>query len=115
MGLRSWLTPMKEQSPWEVIQSSIEENPYANGIQYVFKIEHEGTPFQKGSIIVAWSGDGSSSINELQPVECSDKTWLLDNSLGEYPAIHDEPGGPGKYGTFLENEEAVLRVFDTII
>ena len=111
MGLRSWLSPMTKKEEWAVVEKSIEENPYANGIHYVLKIEKEGTPFPVGSVVVAWSADGSSSVNELRPVECQENTWLLDNVLDAFPEFHDEPGGPGKYGTFLENEEEVLKAF----
>ena len=100
MGLRSWLSPMTEKSQWPDVMSSIDENPYSNGIHYVLKIEKTGTPFPIGSVVVAWSGDGSSSLNELRPQEVQDNTWLLDNILDAYPTFHDEPGGPGKYGTF---------------
>jgi hypothetical protein len=79
------------------------------------KIETEGTPFKAGSIIVAWSGDGSSSIDEIKPTECRKNSCFLDNLFDKFPEFHDEPGGPRKYGSFLENEEEVLRVFDTII
>ena len=108
MGLRSWLSPMTNKEEWTEVQSSINENPYAYGIHYVLKIEKEGTPFPVGAVVVAWSANGSSSMKGLRPNECRKNTWLLDNLLDRYPAFHDEPGGPGKYGTFLDNEKDVL-------
>lgn len=113
MGLRSWLTPVTTKKEWDEVNKSIDENPYANGLHYVLKItDHENkTPFEEGDIIVAWSGDGSSSVDELKPVNCRNKTWLLDNLLDEYPEFHDEPGGPGKYGTFFTSEKEVEESF----
>jgi hypothetical protein len=104
MGLRSWLSPITEKSQWDEVQTSIDENPYANGIHYVLKIEKQGTPFPLGSVVVAWSGDGSSSVKELRPIECRNNTWLLDNLLDDFPEWHTEPGGPNKFGTALVND-----------
>lgn len=107
MGLRSWLTPITEIDQWTEVHASIDENPYANGIHYVIKIEKTGTPFPLGSVVIAWSGDGSSSVEKLRPLECKMNTWLLDNLLEDFPEWHTEPGGPQKFGTALTTEDEV--------
>ncbi len=113
MGLRSWLTPISDINQCNEVQTSINDNPYANGIHYVIRIENQGTPFPVGSIVVAWSGDGSSSVNELNPKECRDKTWLLDNLLDDFPEWHTEPGGPNKFGTALLSEKEVNKALNS--
>ena len=112
MGLRSWLSPITEMGQWQEVLSSIDENPFSNGIHYALKVEKEGTPFPIGTVVVAWSGDGSSSLNELRPQECQNNSWLLDNILDDFPEWHSEPGGPEKFGKMLVSEEEVEKSFE---
>ena len=114
MGLRSWLSPMTDKSQWQDILTSINENSYANGIHYVIKIEKEGSPFPIGSVVVAWSAAGTSSINELKPQEVQDNSWLLDNLLDSYPEWHTEPGGPAKYGRIFKDENEIEESFQEL-
>lgn len=112
MGLRSWLTPVRSKKEWVKVSKSIDENPYANGIHYVLKIEKEGTPFDIGDVVVAWSGDGNYSLRELKPKRLQRESYFLDSFLQELcPEYHDEPGGPGKYGTFFTSDKEVEKSF----
>lgn len=111
MGHRSWLTPIKSIDDWFIVEESIKNNPYANGIHYIIKIEREGTPFKINDVVVAWSGDGSSSLEPLRPFECRRNTFLLENFLDDYPEWHTEPGGPEKYGTYLHIQDEIMSHF----
>jgi len=107
MGLRSWLTPVNSYADFEEVAESIENNPGAYGIHYVLKLEVDNLPFAAKTVVVAWSSDSSVAIDDLHPEECRERTWLLDNWLDHFPDYHDEPGGPGKYGTILPDAKAV--------
>ena len=111
MGLRSWLTSAASWEEFEKIYTSIEENPYANGVHYILKVEKE-CPFKIGDIVIAWSGDGSSSVNLLLPENNRKHTWLLDNFTESFPEWHTEPGGPEKFGRMLINEDEVRKAFE---
>lgn len=111
MGLRSWLTPVDSYSEFETVYESILENPGANGIHYVLQLESDKVAFPPGTVIVAWSGDGSSTVEQLRPEQCLERTWLLDNWLEHFPEYHDEPGGPTKYGTMLSTLEEIYKLW----
>jgi hypothetical protein len=114
MGLRSWLTPVSNKKEWLEVKKSIEDNPAANGIHYVLRVtdKNNRTPFKEGDVVVAWSGDGNSSLNDLKPKRLQRESYFLDSFIDDIcPEFHDEPGGPGKYGTFLENDKQVEEAF----
>lgn len=107
MGLRSWLTPVRTYEEFEQVLQSIEDNPYANGVHYVVLLESDELPFEPGLVVVAWSGDGSGSLQPLQPAEAQAGSWFLDNFIEECPEWHTEPGGPAKFGSILTTPEEV--------
>jgi hypothetical protein len=101
MGLRSWLTPVNTPSELEKVSEFAAEN---YGMHYVIQINRDGTPFEKGTVLVAWSGDGSSSLEGLEPEHCCKNTWLLDNLLELCPEWHEGEDGPGKFGNIIDPE-----------
>ena len=109
--MRSWLTPASSWEEFETIYTSIEENPYANGVHYIVKIEKD-CPFNIGDIVIAWSGYDSSSVNLLLPENNRENTWLLDNFTEVFPEWHTEPGGPEKFGKMLISEDEVRKAFE---
>jgi len=36
-------------------------------------------PFDAGTVLIAWSGDGTTSLMQLKPARLIDQTWLMDN------------------------------------
>ena len=104
MGLRSWMTPVFSKDDLDKVVEYAESH---YGISYVIQITKKGTPFDPGDVWVAWSGDGSSSLEDLEPLHCREKTLLLDNLLNEFPKWHQGKKGPEKYGKLIriENEE----------
>jgi len=105
MGLRSWLSPIATKQQWLTASESIEKGTHSNGIHYVIRLEKDIPHFRAGELVVAWSGDGSSSVECLKPKAVRDRTWLLDNYLEEFPDWHSEPGGPNKFGKAMKSEQ----------
>ena len=79
MGLRSWYTPVYTYETFKKVVKSIKSNPYAYGIHFILKLNKDASPFKAKGLLVAWSGDGSSSLEHLKPLESRAETCLLDN------------------------------------
>jgi len=84
MGLRSWLTPVYSESDYQKV---IEFAEYFNyGVNYVIQITKRGNhTWELGDVLIAWSGDGYSSIHGLKPSYCRKNTILLDDFLDFFP------------------------------
>ena len=107
MGLRSWITIVSSREQLLETIDFAKNNAY--GVSYVLQITSENAPFPKGTVIVAWSGDGDGSKEDL--LAHVDIYWddiiLLDDFLDDNPSAdwHGGENGPGKYGVFLTEEQ----------
>jgi hypothetical protein len=108
MGLRSWLTPTTRENLATLIDA-INANTAAYGASYVVELTKDVRGLGKaGVIIVAWSGDGRGSLEDM-PRPLVTKTRLLDDFLSRFPAWH-RGRGPEEYGVFIDREgEPVTR------
>ena len=105
MGLRSWLSPVRTKEEWKEAYKSIIENDLSYGIYYCLKIETEGTPFEKEDVVIAWSGDCSSSLDALKPVSSKARTWLLDNIIEQDKHWSQDPTVFGTIMNYDQTEE----------
>ena len=105
MGLRSWLTPIGTKSEWEELSKAINEGEYSYGIAYVIQLNKKLLDFDKDTVVVAWSGDGSGSLDEV-PSKFAENTLYLDNVLDECPSFKKPP----KFGKMFSEPEEVLEV-----
>lgn len=101
MGLRSWFTPVRSFSDFKKAVRSIEKNPYSYGIHFVLKMDKHREPFFDRTVLIAWSGDGTSSLMKLTPKKLISETWLLDN-LDEV-FVDDPPS----LGTIFESVDEI--------
>jgi len=102
MGLRSWITIVSSRE--QLLETIDFAKNRAYSISYVLQITSENAPFPKGTVIVAWSGDGDKSREELiNVVDIWDEVILLEDFLDDNPSAdwHGGENGPGKYGVFL--------------
>jgi hypothetical protein len=105
MGRRSWLSPVYSELDYKKVIKFAET--YNDGVYYVIQITKEGKhPWKLGDVIVAWEGDGSSSIYGLKPDISYNETRLLDVLLDHYPAWHSGKKGPEKFGKFIKRGES---------
>jgi hypothetical protein len=105
MGLRSWLTPVYSEPDFKKVIKFIEK--YNDGVWYVIQITKKGKhPYKLGDVLIAWSGDGSSSKYGLKPNISYAKTYLLDSFIDYYPNWHSGKVGPQKYGKYIRKEES---------
>ncbi len=107
MGLRSWITIVSSRE--QLLETIDFAKNKAYGVSYVLQITREDAPLPKGTVIVAWSGDGDRSKEELM-VQVDifwDDVILLEDFLDNFSSIdwHGGENGPGKYGVFLTEEE----------
>jgi hypothetical protein len=107
MGLRSWITIVSSRE--QLLETIDFAKNKAYGVSYVLQITREDAPLPKGTVIVAWSGDGDRSKEELM-VQVDifwDDVILLEDFLDSFSSIdwHGGENGPGKYGVFLTEEE----------
>ena len=84
MGLRSWYTPVYTYETFKKVVKSIKKNPYAYGIHFILKLNKDASPFKAKGLLIAWSGDGSSSLEHLKPLESRAETCLLDNLSSKF-------------------------------
>ena len=84
MGLRSWYTPVYTYETFKKVVKSIKNNPYAYGIHFILKLYKDASPFKAKGLLIAWSGDGSSSLEHLKPLESRAETCLLDNLSSKF-------------------------------
>jgi hypothetical protein len=79
MGLRSWVTPAYSYTIFNQLVKNINKNPVSYGIDFIIKLKKDFEPFEKGQVLIAWSGDGNSSLDFLKPIISRNYTQLLDN------------------------------------
>lgn len=84
MGLRSWYTPVYSYETFKKVVKSIKNNPYAYGIHFILKLYKDASPFKAKGLLIAWSGDGSSSLEHIKPLEAKAETYLLDNLSSKF-------------------------------
>ena len=111
MGHRSWLTEVENLDDCKEVFNSILENEFGYGVAYALQIEKD-CMFTKGAVVIAWSADGSSSVNDLNPPKYISTTVLLDNFIEEHPEWHEEPKGPENFGRMLQIENIDLFIAD---
>lgn len=101
MGLRSWITTVSTAKEFKDLRRAIKKNDVAYGVHYVALMK-PGVPRLGGKMIVAWSGDGQYSLEQMSgPVKA--RTLLLDN-LSAKP-------GKGNIAKSFKDDVAVLRFF----
>lgn len=105
MGLRSWLTPVYSEIDLNQVKKYAESSGY--GINYIIQVSKSVYPFEKGEVIVAWSGDTNSSLDGLRPSYCKRNTILLDEFLEINPIWHQGERGPKNFGAFINEEQAM--------
>jgi hypothetical protein len=111
MGLRSWLTEVNTKQ--DLLNLIDLANNVHLGVNYVLQIEKKHPYFKLGSVIVAWSGDGNSSIEDLPSIGINlDSSCNLEYILERYPNWHSEKEGPGKFGLFLNKEDIIKFEFN---
>lgn len=101
MGLRSWYTPVYTYETFKKVVKSIKKNPYAYGIHFILKLNKDASPFKAKGLLIAWSGDGSSSLEHLKPLESRAETCLLDNLSSKFIK------NPPSLGIMFESEKDI--------
>ena len=104
MGLRSWVTPAYTYTIFNQLVKNINKNPVSYGIDFIIKLKKDFEPFEKGQVLIAWSGDGNSSLDFLKPIISRKYTQLLDNLNNKF---HKNPNILGDlfYDTELIQKE----------
>ena len=105
MGLRSWLTPVFNETDYKHVLNVANNAEFCFGVSYIIQITKTGSPFKNGSVMIAWSGDGSDTINQLKNIRLIESSINLDNLLLTFPDWHKEPDGPESYGIMFTEEE----------
>jgi hypothetical protein len=103
MGLRSWVTPAYTYTIFNQLVKNINKNPNSYGINFIIKLKKDSLPFEKGQVLIAWNGDGNSSLDYLKPVISRNYTQLLDNLNVKFQK------NPNAIGDLIFNEELILR------
>jgi hypothetical protein len=102
MGLRSWLTPIKDSGKdWDRFQELLKHNRLALDIDYVIEITAD-CPLSKG-LWVAWSGDTNASLDAMGSYRR--RTRFLDDFLDEFPGFREPPN----FGVMLTAETMAQR------
>jgi hypothetical protein len=104
MGHRAWLTPVNNEKDFKHVIDTAENADFCYGVSYVVQITKTGAPFKTGTIVIAWSGDSSNTVNALKSKQLILSTYLLDGFLFDFPDWHMGKG-PEAYGNFLESGE----------
>jgi hypothetical protein len=103
MGLRSWVTPAYTYTIFNQLLKNINKNPNSYGINFIIKLTKDSLPFEKGQVLIAWNGDGNSSLEYLKPVISRNYTQLLDNLNVKFQK------NPNALGDLIFNEELIQK------
>jgi hypothetical protein len=103
MGLRSWVTPAFTYTIFNQLIKNIKKNPNSYGINFIIKLKKDSLPFEKGQVLIAWSGDGNSSLDFLKPIISRNYTQLLDNLNSKFHK------NPNTLGDLFYNEELIQK------
>ena len=103
MGLRSWVTPAYSYTIFNQLVKNINKNPISYGINFIIKLKKDFEPFEKGQVLIAWSGDGNSSLDFLKPKISRNYTQLLDNLNAKFHK------NPNTLGDLFYNEELIQK------
>ncbi len=106
MGHRSWMTTIENKQAWDDFYEAFDQS-YDLDHNFILKVEVEKEGFfKKGTLIIAWSGDGNHSLSRF-PDYLDKKTELLDNFVYLNPDWVPKYSYWEKHGTLYRNRNEV--------